>query len=88
MTPSRLHDRLVVIAELREFDDAETTFGQLVWVLRRIGLMGDGEGLRRRASIAVRGLDASGVVLVTGLPDEEPSVLLLRWPCDSDGEAA
>jgi hypothetical protein len=88
MKVSREHDRLLVVGELRQFDDGEATFGQLTLRLRQTGLMGEGDELRRRASIAARGLDASGVVCVTGLPDEEPSVLLLRWPCDSYGQAA
>jgi cation transport ATPase len=85
---SRERDRLLVVAKLRAFEDGEATFGQLVWRLRRTGLMGDGDELRRRASQAVRGLDASGVVLVTGDHGEEPSVLLLQWPPGDDDEAA
>jgi hypothetical protein len=85
----REHDRLLVVAELRQFADGTCTFGQLVWRLRRTGLMGDGDELRRRASQALRGLDASGVVLVTDDHGEEPTVLLLHWPdVDDDGDAA
>jgi hypothetical protein len=87
---TREHDRLLVVNELQRFDDGEASYGQLLWVLRRTGLMGDADQLRRRTSQAVRGLDASGVVLVTeGLADDEPTVLLLRWPDgDGDGDAA
>jgi hypothetical protein len=35
LTPIREHDRLVVVSELRKFDDGEATYGELVWALRK-----------------------------------------------------
>jgi hypothetical protein len=76
---------MVVVAALR-FEDGDASYGQLVWALRQAGLMGQGDTLRRRVSTAVRGLDASGVVLVTDHGDDEPSVILLGWPPAGDGD--
>jgi hypothetical protein len=87
-SPSYEHDRLVVAAELATFTDGEATLGQLLWTLRRSGTLGQGYGLRRRLWAALRGLDASGVLLLTepepGEEAEWSALLLTDGPPEGD----